>query len=195
MLFSTFKNNSQPDRQTDRLMPLSVSAAVPARPESADCVCVCECMYLCKRQCVCVCSAADSATVCPPWPDTLLPLLLWPGDGGRARLCHFVPGSADGFPSDIITVRRWGSCRYRRRGRSQWRRALTVCLAFCWAYSGWRAFFSHTDLQSLVWHEQRNERRTFYFVHQKIPQVLEKYKYQGKKCRIHTLVLCSCSNQ
>lgn len=58
------------------------------------------------------------------------------------RLCHFVPGSAGRFPSDIITVRRWCSCCYRRRGKSQQWRTLTPCLEGRWAYSDWRVVSS-----------------------------------------------------
>lgn len=49
-----------------------------------------QCVKACTYVCVCVRPAAHSATVCPPWPDTPLPLLPWPGDGSRAHLCHVV---------------------------------------------------------------------------------------------------------
>lgn len=58
------------------------------------------------------------------------------------RLCHFVPGSAGRFPSDIITVRRWCSCCYRRQGKRQQWRTLTPCLEGRWAYSDWRVVSS-----------------------------------------------------
>ncbi len=169
---------NQTDRQTDRQTDASISISCCASQARVCwlCVCVCVCVNacicvnfsvcVCVCLCVCVCSAADSATVCPPWPDTLLPPLSWPGDGGRtvcATLCRVQqtasPLTSSLWDGEVAAVTGDGA---KANDGGHWQ-----CVWYFVGRTVADGLFSYTDLQSLARHEQRNE--SFILFTKKIP--------------------------
>lgn len=110
-------------------------------------------MYLCKLQSVCVCAFSvqlQTVPLCAHHDQT--PRFLSCHDPETAirpvcaTLCRVQQTAS---PPDIITVRLWCSCRYRRWGKRHWQ-----CVwCFLWAHSGCFYLFLKLLIKSSVWHE------------------------------------------